>query len=53
MVQHICHLPVLVRIKVTGLKRSIQERLNFQVSNEVVQPAKPAAGAGAAPGVAP
>ena len=42
---HICHLPVLVRIKVTGLKRSIQERLNFQVTNEVIQPATAAAAA--------
>ena len=33
---HICHLPVLVRIRVVGLKRAVQERVPFHVQNKVL-----------------
>ena len=64
---HICHLPILVRIRVTGLKKAVQERIPFAVqaltkegevpltaeATAAATPAAPAAGAGAAAGVAP
>lgn len=31
---HICHLPILVRIRVLGLKKAVQERVPFSIQNQ-------------------